>query len=346
MQAGITTVAAEPARCIEPTRPIADRPVLNIAHRGASAGAPEHTAAAAALAHREGADYLELDVRMTRDGALIVIHDATIDRTARRNGSVPTGAVRAATLDELRRYDFGGWFNEAHPERANPAFAGLEVQTLEDVFRTWGRTWRYYIELKDADSSPGMEAELLRLMRAYGLRDGAVASRQVLIQSFSDASLRRMRDLDSELPLVQLLTEMGSDGVRARLGAIAEYAVAVGPVHRDVDPALVAAARDWSLAVHPYTVNEAHEMQRLIAAGVDGIFTDRPDRLRMLLQLRRPRARRTARVAPSRRRIACFVPSSPPRNVDRRRPHHFGGGSRRRSRARHVSSSRTTWSRR
>jgi glycerophosphoryl diester phosphodiesterase len=266
-----------------PTRPVTSARtaagVLNIAHRGASGMAPEHTRAAAVLARQQGADYLELDVRATADGTLVVLHDATLRRTARGHDSETSDLVRDSTIEQLRRLDVGSWFNETCPERASDSFVGLGIQTLDDVFRTWGREWRYYIELKDADEAPAMEVELLRLMRQHRLRDGAATAGQVLIQSFSETSLRRIKALDPELPLIQLLPRLGAAGVRASVRGASGYAVGLGPVHHDVDAAVIAEAHGLALDVHPYTVNDTYDMRRLIALGVDGIFTDHPGRL-------------------------------------------------------------------
>jgi glycerophosphoryl diester phosphodiesterase len=124
-----------------------------------------------------------------------------------------------------------------------------------------------------------MEEELLRLMEEYGLRGPAVSGWQVLIQSFSPASLQKIHALDPSLPLIQLYVEEGSGVIRASLDAARTYAVGVGPYKGDVDAQLVEAAHARCLHVHPYTVNEEHEMKALIELGVDGMFTNFPDRL-------------------------------------------------------------------
>ncbi len=243
-----------------------------IAHRGASGHAPEHTWPAYELAMRMGADFLEPDLQMTRDGHLIAFHDETLDRTARP--SACTGPVHARTLDEIQRCDVGSWFNERYPERARPEFEGQRVVTLAELFERWGDRVRWYPETKNPAEAPGMEEALLELLDRYDLREPARRRSQVLIQSFSADSLRHIRSLDPELPLIQLLVDPDQD-----LEEIARYAIGVGPNRTLVDPALMDAARAHGLLVHPWTVDEPDEMDRLIDLGVDGIFTNFPDRL-------------------------------------------------------------------
>jgi glycerophosphoryl diester phosphodiesterase len=253
--------------------------VANVAHRGASAYAPEHTFAAYDLALEMGADYIEQDLQLTADGVLVVLHDNTLDRTARGPLADCTGPVITKTLDQIKRCDVGSWFNEAYPEHAKPSYVGLQIPTLEEVFERYGTDVRYYIETKMPEQAPMMEEKLIALIDEYGLRKGAVRRWQVLIQSFSPESLIKIHAIDPELPLIQL----GIAGTDQALRAAAEYAVGVGPSFGGVDQEFVEAAHGLCLEVHPYTVNSARDMQEMIDAGVDGMFTNHPDRLRDLL---------------------------------------------------------------
>jgi glycerophosphoryl diester phosphodiesterase len=254
--------------------------MLVIAHRGASGYAPEHTFAAWDRALELGADYLEQDLQMTRDGLLVVMHDDTLERTARREGRPCSGRVIDHTIAELRACEVGSWFNDARPEAARPEYPGQPVPTLGDVFGRYAGRAPFYIETKQPEAAPGMEEALVALLDAHDLREAAAAEWQVLLQSFSEASLRRLRALDERLPLIQLI-ERGDSArdIEARLAAIAEYAVGIGPHHSAVDADLVAAAHAHCLAVHTYTVNTDADMTRLAALGVDGMFTDYADRL-------------------------------------------------------------------
>jgi glycerophosphoryl diester phosphodiesterase len=127
----------------------------------------------------------------------------------------------------------------------------------------------------------------------------------VLIQSFSAASLKKIHALDRDLSLVQLLGAASSTEMRAMLDDVTMYAIGIGPSKRALDAALVAAAHERCLEVHPYTANETPEMQALVTLGVDGMFTDFPDRLNAVLgftdsaTVRAARDRRT-KCAPGR----------------------------------------------
>lgn len=260
-------------------------PVAVIAHRGASGHAPEHTWPAYELAMEMGADFLEPDLQMTRDGHLIAFHDATLDRTARGVAGFCTGRVIERTLDELRRCDVGAWFNEQHPARARSEFEGLRVVTLDELFSRWGDQVRWYPETKNPEETPGMEEALLELLDRHELRAAAVERELVLIQSFSPESLLRIQEMDPGLPLVQLLGARALDGrnVEATLAEVARYARGVGPNRALVDERFMAAARAAELIVHPWTVDEPTEMDRLLALGVDGMFTNFPERLLEIL---------------------------------------------------------------
>ncbi len=259
--------------------------VLNVGHRGASGRAPEHTLVAYDLALVHGADYIEQDLQLTRDGVLVVLHDPTLDRTARGPAAHCTGLVIEKTLAQIRTCDVGSWFNAAHPQHARAEYVGLRIPTLDEVLSRYGQRTRYYVETKNPEDAPGMEERLLALLDAHGLRRPAAERWTVLVQSFSAAGLRRLHALDPALPLVQLYgaPTNTSPAIRATLDDVQSYAVGIGPNKGAVDRALVAAAHARCLVVHPYTVNEDAELRALVALGVDGAFTNFPDRLHALL---------------------------------------------------------------
>lgn len=286
---GLLAVAASAAGAAPAEKGSEDAPVLNIGHRGASGYAPEHTIAAYDLAKKMGADYIEQDLQMTKDGVLVALHDETLDRTARPTAeSGPgdcTGLVSEKTLAQIKTCDVGSWFNEAYPQYASEEYVGLRIPTLEEVFQRYRKSVNYYIETKSPEAAPGMEEELLRLMDEYGLIKPAVEKWQVLIQSFSPASLQKIHASNPSLPLIQLFSgRETSETIQARLDATATYAVGIGPSKNDVDRALVEAAHARCLDLHPYTVNEPAEMEKLISLGVDGMFTNFPDRLETVLE--------------------------------------------------------------
>lgn len=254
--------------------------MLNLAHRGASGFAPEHTFAAYDLALSQGADYIELDVQMTRDGAIVVVHDRTLARTARGPASVRTRGVVDTTLAEIKRCEVGGWFNDTYPGRASESYRGLEIPTLDEVFSRYGNDVNFLIEVKYPGSSPGIEKALLEVIdsHAHLVEPGDICHR-IVIQSFEPSALQKIHAMDGNLPLVQLYRHGRERLVRRSLQESARYAVGIAPSFLDASHALVSAAHDRGLLVWPYTVNSTSRMKRLIRRGVDGIITDLPGRL-------------------------------------------------------------------
>jgi glycerophosphoryl diester phosphodiesterase len=292
---GITPLAAQ-ADALE--QQLADLQGFQIiAHRGASGYAPEHTWFAYDKARDMGADYLELDLHMSADNQLMVIHDDTLERTT--NGE---GNVKNHTLEELKALDAGSWFNQAHPEYANDDYAGAKLLTLDEVIDRYGDDVRYYIETKSPERYPELQRALVETLEAEGLVDAGA----VVIQSFSQDSLKQIHELNADIPLVQLVwysTAEDGDGLEEWTGvtpapseitdadfqAIADYAVGIGPnvtyEGQDViDDNFVDQAHANGLLVHAYTINEPEAMQRLLDWGVDGMFTNFPDRLSAIVE--------------------------------------------------------------
>jgi glycerophosphoryl diester phosphodiesterase len=275
----LVAFAAPAVQAAPETQSTLDGPVLNIGHRGASAYAPEHTFASYDLALEQGADYIEIDLQMTADGVLVAMHDKTLNRTATAPEGVPNrycrGLVSKKTLEQIKMCDVGSWFS--------PEYADQRIPTLEEIFKEYGTSVNYYIETTNPEAAPGMEEELLSLMDEYGLTEAAEENWQVLIQSFSAESLMKIHEMNSDLPLIQLYWAGTSKSIQRDLDAVSAYAVGIGPYKKDVDAALVEAAHEHCLAVHPYTVNTVEEMEELISLGVDGMFTNNPDLLEGVL---------------------------------------------------------------
>ena len=215
-----------------------------IAHRGASAYTAEHTLAAYDLALVQRADVLELDVRATADGTLVVVHDETLLRTVGDPRRVD--ALDAAALAEL------------DPD-ARPL-------TLDTVLTRYRRSARFLLDLKQP--TPRWEGALLAAIDRPRLRG------RVVVQSFDHRALRRLHRAAPWLPIAALFPhELPVRG----LGAVAHFACGIGPWHGAVDAELVAAGRGRGLAIRPWTVNQPAEIERLMALGVDGVITDVPD---------------------------------------------------------------------
>lgn len=253
---------------------------LNIAHRGASGHAPEHTMSAYQLGKEMHGDYIEIDLQMTKDGILIAMHDEKVDRTT--NGS---GKVKDMTLADIKKLDAGSWFNAAYPEKAQSQFEGLQVPTLEEVIEAFGKNSRYYIETKAPDVYPGMEKELVRILKKHKLTSQNAQSSKIIVQSFSRESLLKMNKLAPAIPLVQLISYSEPAVISdAELDDIKKYAIGVGMNHKRIDRAYVEQVRNHGLLIHPYTVNKRSDMERLIDWGVTGMFTNYPDVLEAVLK--------------------------------------------------------------
>lgn len=286
-RAAVVALAFTLASCSDnPVGPEPFAPAI-IAHRGASYFAPEHTTAAYDRAVSTGADYLEQDLARTKDGVLVVIHDATLDRTARGPAADCTGAVRDKTLSQLRRCNFGSWFNETYPDRASAAFANLGILTLEESLTRYSGAAGSYLEIKNPELYPGIEGELVALLRSSSVNLGDGRHPLVYVQSFSAESLKRLRGIDPAIALVQLV---GSEGVATPTAffEIQKYARGIALPGDAVSDLLVALANAGCIAIHPYGVESPELMTSLLLRGVDGIITDRPDVLRELVRSENP----------------------------------------------------------
>lgn len=269
-----------------------------IGHRGASAYAPEHSFAAWDLALALGADYLEQDLQLTRDGVLVVLHDETLDRTVRKDGRGCSGRVSDWTMAQLSGCEVGSWFNQAYPALARPEYAAEPLPTLGAVLGRYADRASFYIETKHPEAAPGMEQLLVGMLHRFDLVEASRHEWRVLVQSFSEASLRKVRAIEPALPLIQLVDEEEtvSETIR-RLGRCSEYAVGIAPHYARTTPELIAAAHEHCLVVHPYTVNQPADQATLVEAGVDGMFTDLPDLLVRTRPAGEPRGRAACAAA-------------------------------------------------
>ncbi|MFC7679721.1 glycerophosphodiester phosphodiesterase [Paenibacillus sp. GCM10028914] len=239
-------------------------PIINFAHRGASAVCPENTMAAFRKALELGATGIETDVQMTKDGSLVLIHDETLRRTT--NGQ---GFVKDYTWEEIREFDAGAWFNED--------FRGERLPSLEELLLlTKNHGTVINIELKNGIIQyPGLEEKVIAMVQSLGMED------RVVLSSFNHYSLVKCKALAPEIRTGILYME--------GLYKAWEYAQTVGAdaLHANkyaVLPEWVEEAKARGIVYHPFTVNDPQEMKRLIAAKVAGIITDHPDLLNQLLQ--------------------------------------------------------------
>lgn len=229
----------------------------NIAHRGASGHAPENTLAAFRLAEGMGADMVELDLRQTKDGHLVVFHDASLGRVLglRRQ-------VRSMTLLELQRLDAGSWFG--------PAFHQERIPTLDEVFACVGRM-ELNVEIKHADP-----AKVLTCLAKWGVQQ------RIVLSSFDPLLLRQLRVLDRSARLGYLLGREVWDRASQWVRDLQLQSLHLS-VKRVNEP-MIRTAQGAGLKVFVYTVDRESEMERMLKWKVDGIFTNFPDRLSGLLR--------------------------------------------------------------
>ncbi|HET9417434.1 MAG TPA: glycerophosphodiester phosphodiesterase family protein [Candidatus Limnocylindria bacterium] len=243
-----------------------------VAHRGASAQAPENTMEAFRLGVEAGADAIELDVHLTADGQLAVIHDETLDRTTDR-----TGQVAKLTMDQIREADAGATF--ARPDDAGLPYAGkgLTVPTLGDVLAWLPDAIGLVIEIKARAAADAV----VEAVRGHGVRDGG----RLAVISFDEATIERVRELDPGIRTGYLLVP--TQPIEPALTWATEHGhVGVFPWEGDLglDPLpLLAQAHAFGREIGCYVVNDPQRMQHLAACGVWGFVTDVPDVARAAL---------------------------------------------------------------
>jgi glycerophosphoryl diester phosphodiesterase len=248
------------------------RPLV-FAHRGGADALPEHTLGAYLRALDEGADGLECDVRLTRDGHLVCVHDRRLNRTSNGRGLVST-----KTLAELDTLNFGSWHPGYPVDEEFPDLARLlTLERLLDAVSASGRPVRLLIETKHP-SRYGAEVErrLVRMLQRFGLADPKPDDPvQVTVMSFAALALRRIRAQAPTVPTVYLMEFVPPGVGRGRLPFGARTA---GP---GVDlvrarPALLPAIRAAGHRTYVWTVNEPADLELVLAQRVDGVITDRP----------------------------------------------------------------------
>lgn len=237
-----------------------------VGHRGASGYAPENTMAAFRKAVELGAQFIETDLQATRDARIVALHDSTLDRTTNGHGPVYTH-----TFDQVRELDAGAWY------RGSPwkSFAGERVPSVEELLRFAAQTdLGLYLEIK-AHRTWGTENAIIAALHESGEVE------RVVILSFDPRTLETVHRLDSTVMTGLLCDQPGGDLVERALRVGARQLAPRGDL---VTPDLVEAAHQAGLPVVAWTINEPKRMSPLIAAGVDGIMSDYPDRVVQVLK--------------------------------------------------------------
>ena len=274
---------------------------LNVAHRGASAYAPEHTLAAYRLALEQGADYVEQDLAVTKDGVLICLHDPTLERTTNVEQLFPDRATRVTwegkterawlandfTLAEIKTLDAGSWFD--------PQFAGERIPTFDEAVALVKGKAGLFPELKTPEVYEGRSVDFERLVAdaldKHSLRGPSADPRTpVILQTFSEASAKKLAAINIGVPVVLLLSDGDGWESPARVKEWKAFVQGFGPNKSIIanNPKFVEWAHAERMMVVPYTfrtantgrfANVAAEMDHfLYTFGVDGLFTDNPDR--------------------------------------------------------------------
>ena len=232
--------------------------VLNIAHRGASGNFPENTVCAFRAAIDAGAEMCELDVQLSRDGAIVVIHDETVERTTDGKGE-----VAELTLEELKRLDAGAKFKGG-------AVKGERIPTLDEVFSATSGKCGLNIELK----AGGLEHQVAQIMQARN------ALADSIVSSFDWEYLKNIQQLHFNIRVGLLAEEKPVD---LMMNAVAMRAHSINPRWDMVTSDLCKAAHERGLKVYTWTVDADARMRALIACGVDGIMTNYSERLRKVV---------------------------------------------------------------
>jgi glycerophosphoryl diester phosphodiesterase len=274
----------------------ATRPVKVVAHRGSSGAYAEHTLAAYELALREGADALECDVRLTRDGVLVCVHDRRIDRVSDGRGVVST-----LELADLADLDFASWkarqgdplleaaWEEAEqdPERRSVLTLERLLQLALDSRTPSGRQVELHIETKHPTRYGGqVERALIELLDRYGLADPLSRSvSPVTVMSFAAMSLRRVHVTAPVLPTVYLMERVP---VRYRDGRLPAQVGSAGVALRVLQqhPGYVERVHAQGHPVHVFTVDAPEDIAYVLDLGVDVVITNEPGRVRRVLARR------------------------------------------------------------
>jgi glycerophosphoryl diester phosphodiesterase len=273
-----------------------------IGHRGASAYAPEHTLCSYDLALDQGADAVEQDLHVTRDGVLVCLHDRTLERTTdvravfpERGRDVIIGEqitrqwlVHDFTVDEIKRLDAGSWFSAG--------FAGLRIPTFQEVIDAVGSRGCLCVELKDPKVYETLGVDILSLVATTLRRNGLDRPRPgtplLTLQCFHESTVRRAAaTFDHRVPLVLLIEPADADRWpdRDSVGAVADFATGIGPgkAMLEARPEIVRWAHEARLRVTPWTFRasapgrfesvRAEMAYHLSVLDVDAVITDNPD---------------------------------------------------------------------
>jgi glycerophosphoryl diester phosphodiesterase len=234
-----------------------------IGHRGAAGEAPENTLASFQLALAQGADGIELDIHLTKDGEIVVCHDPTIDRTTNGNGYIVE-----MEADEIKRFDAGGWFSQA--------YAGESIPTLTEVFELVPDSIMINIEIKYAYQGQ-LETLLLDFLRKRNRLE------HVVISSFDHKCMQRIKKAETaaKVGLLYAANLIDHAGYASQFGV---DVYSIHPHYQLIEKDDVRNAKAAGLETYPYTINLEEDFRKMVEYGVSGIITDFPAKLVQLLK--------------------------------------------------------------
>jgi len=240
---------------------------IKIAHRGSSGSYPENTRLAFEKAIEAGADMIEMDCRLSKDGHVVVIHDDRLDRTARAKGF-----VKGKTLRQLKKLDVGAWLKKS--------FKGERIQTLEEILEIVSGKVEINLEIKSVLHGPlGIELKVLFIVSHFDYLERAIFS------SFDYQSLRRLRELAPDVRIGVLYGAGIKDNPFQAAREMNAYSL---HIQREfATPHFLEEARELGLKSFVWTVNEVKEMEKFLSLGVDGIISDFPEKFWKIKQRKR-----------------------------------------------------------
>ena len=250
--------------------PSPERPLIAVAHRGASGHAPENTLAAFNAAKRLGAQTVELDVQLTEDDELVLMHDTSLERTTNATEVFPgrdSYAIGDFTLEEIERLEAGSWFD--------PVFEGEPIPTLDTALELLETLdLNLFLEVKEPALYPGIEdliAEEISERSTWLEHNPPWEPRRLIVQSFDWESMEYSKSLLPSVP-------------HALLGLVPKEEIAdydwvhmINPNHTQVDAGYVQSVHDAGLEITPYTINDRTVMDAVLGMGADGFITDFPE---------------------------------------------------------------------
>nr|WP_285851263.1 glycerophosphodiester phosphodiesterase family protein [Bacillus altitudinis] len=231
--------------------------VYIIAHRGSSSAAPENTIAAFDVAVEQGADYIELDVQMTMDQHVVVIHDDTVERTTNGNG-----LVKSYTLDQLKKLDAGSWFDQQYTNERIP--------TLQEILERYSQRIGILIEIKHPKRQIGIEKAVARIINRFAY------SRHIIIQSFDVHALQRIKALAPSLRTALIIKPDAFKLTKRKLTTYSSFANCLNMKKTMINRWWIDRIHTFEMDVFIWTVKDQKTADRIKKYPIDGVVTDNP----------------------------------------------------------------------